>query len=89
MAWLLAAGRDTISQILFVLIVTTAIGFLNLHHCIAGTVEVLAGVITSPTLFLEDFLRFLLLSSLGNAFGGVIFVAVIKYGHATQTTKKV
>jgi len=88
LAWLLAAGRDTISQILFVFIVTTAIGFLNLHHSIAGTVEVLAGVITSPTLTLKDFLHFLLLSSLGNACGGVIFVAIIKYGHATQKSKE-
>jgi formate/nitrite transporter FocA (FNT family) len=88
LAWLLAAGRDTISQVLFVFIVTSAIGFLNLHHSIAGTVEVLCGVITFPDLYFKDFLRFLFLSTIGNAFGGVIFVALIKYGHAIQTSEK-
>jgi formate/nitrite transporter FocA (FNT family) len=86
-AWLLAAGRDTISQVLFVFVITSAIGFLNLHHSIAGTVEVLCGVITSPALHLMDFLRFLVLSATGNAFGGVIFVALIKYGHAVQISE--
>jgi formate/nitrite transporter FocA (FNT family) len=87
-AWLLAAGRDTISQVLFVFVITSAIGFLNLHHSIAGTVEVLCGVLTSPNIDLIDFLRFLFLSATGNAFGGVIFVALIKYGHAIQTSEK-
>ncbi|MFZ5907057.1 MAG: formate/nitrite transporter family protein [Nitrospirota bacterium] len=88
LAWLLAAGRDTISQVLFVFVVTTAIGFLNLHHSIAGTVEVVTGILTSSELHLKDFLRFSFLSTTGNAFGGVIFVAIIKYGHAMQTIEK-
>jgi formate/nitrite transporter FocA (FNT family) len=82
LTWLLAAGRDTISQVFFVCLVTTAIGFLNLHHSIAGTVEVLSGVILSPDINLLDFLKFLFFSTTGNAIGGVVFVALIKYGHA-------
>jgi formate/nitrite transporter FocA (FNT family) len=84
LAWLLAAGRDTISQIVFVWLVTTAIGFIGLHHCIAGTVEVLAGVFVSPDLGWTDFGRFLFWATLGNAIGGSVFVSLIKYGHASQ-----
>jgi len=82
LAWLIAAGRDTISQVFFVWLVTTAIGLLGLHHSIAGTVEVLAGVFAGPELTMADFARFLVFATLGNAIGGVVFVAVIKYGHA-------
>jgi formate/nitrite transporter FocA (FNT family) len=84
LGWLLAAGRDTISQVFFVWLITTAIGFLNLHHSIAGTVEVLCGVFVDPAITYMDFGRFLFLSTVGNTFGGVIFVALIKYGHAIR-----
>ena len=33
-----------------------------------------------------DYGRFLLWATLGNALGGVIFVALIKYGHVAQST---
>lgn len=85
LAWLMAAGRDTISQIVFVWLVTTAIGYIGLHHSIAGTVEVLAGVFASPSLHWTDFCYFLFWATLGNAIGGSVFVALIKYGHASQS----
>lgn len=88
LTWLLAAARDTISQVFFICLVTTSIGFLNLHHSIAGTVEVLSGVIISPDIHLLDFGRFLFITTIGNAIGGVIFVALIKYGHAVQGSEK-
>jgi formate/nitrite transporter FocA (FNT family) len=84
LAWLLAAGRDTISQIVFVWLVTTAIGFVGLHHCIAGAVEVLAAVLSSPSVTWGDFGYFIFWTTLGNAVGGSVFVALIKYGHASQ-----
>jgi formate/nitrite transporter FocA (FNT family) len=82
LSWLVAAGRDTISQIVIVWLVTTAIGFAGLHHVILGTVEVLSGAFSGQGINVNDFGRFLLWSTLGNAFGGVFFVALIKYGHA-------
>ncbi|MDX1623495.1 MAG: formate/nitrite transporter family protein [Gemmatimonadota bacterium] len=81
MSWLVSAGRDTISQIFFVWLIATAIGFAGLHHSIAGTVEVLAGVFSGPGVTLGDFWHFLLWTTVGNAIGGVFFVALIKYGH--------
>jgi formate-nitrite transporter family protein len=81
LSWLVAAGRDTISQVVLVWLVTVCIGFTGLHHAVLGTVEVLAGVFSQQTTALE-FARFLLWTTLGNIVGGVIFVALIKYGHS-------
>jgi formate/nitrite transporter FocA (FNT family) len=84
LAWLLAAGRDTMSQIVCVWIVTAGIGVAQLHHVVVGTVEVLAGVLVSPDLGLVDLGRFVVLAATGNAIGGVVFVALIKYSHAVR-----
>jgi formate-nitrite transporter family protein len=84
LSWLVAAGRDTISQIVVVWLITTAIGFAGLHHVILGTVEVLSGVFSGQGINVYDFGRFLLWATLGNIFGGVFFVALIKYGHAQE-----
>ena len=82
LSWLVAAGRDTVSQIVLVWIVATAIAFANLHHCVLGAVEVLAGVFADEGLVLADYGRFLLWATLGNIVGGVFFVAFLKYGQA-------
>lgn len=87
LSWLVTAGRDTTSQILIVWIVTTSIGLAHLHHCIAGTAEVVAGMVAAD-LTLGDAAHFLTWATLGNIFGGVVFVALMKYGHVTQGGKK-
>jgi formate-nitrite transporter family protein len=84
LSWLVAAGRDTISQIVVVWLITTAIGFAGLHHVILGTVEVLSGAFSGQGIHVSDIGRFLLWATLGNTFGGVFFVALIKYGHAQE-----
>jgi len=81
-SWMVAAGRDTISQILMVWIVTTAIGLGGMHHVVLGTVEVLSAVFARQGIGGWDFGRFLVWATLGNAVGGSVFVALIKYGHA-------
>jgi formate/nitrite transporter FocA (FNT family) len=85
LSWLVAASRDTISQIFIVWLVTFGIGLLHLHHCMAGSAEVLAGVFTGLGADLAGFGRFLLWSTLGNAAGGIVFVALIKWGHARSS----
>jgi formate-nitrite transporter family protein len=84
LSWLVTASRDTVSQILFVWLVTFALGFSHLHHAIAGTAEVLAGLFAGQGITLADFGRFLGLATLGNVIGGVVFVAILKFAHATQ-----
>lgn len=88
MSWLVAAARDTISQLLVVWLVASVIGLAKLHHSIAGTVEVLAGAFSGPGVTFADFGRFLLWTALGNALGGFFFVALIKYGHVRQAGQK-
>lgn len=84
LSWLLASAQGTMSRIVFVWIVTSMIGLAGLHHCIAGTVEVAAGVIASDALRWADFGRFLFWATAGNAVGGVLFVSLLKYGHAVR-----
>ena len=82
LSWLVAAGRDTISQIVIVWMVTTTIGIGHLHHSIVGSVEVLAGLFTSGETTFADFGHFLLWTTLGNAIGGPVFLALLKHTHA-------
>ena len=81
LSWLVAASRDTIGQIFIVGLITTAIGLCHLHHAVAGTAEVLAGVFSGRGATMADFGSFLLWATLGNILGGVLFVALIKFGH--------
>ncbi|MBF5045488.1 formate/nitrite transporter family protein [Aggregicoccus sp. 17bor-14] len=81
LSWLVTAGRDTVSQTFFVFLATFFIGLLGLHHCIAGTIEVLLGVFSGEGASLAGYGRFLLLATLGNILGGSVFVALLKYGH--------
>lgn len=83
-SWLVTASRETISQIVIVWIITTAIGISHLHHSIVGTIEVLAAIFAGQGVTFRDYLHFLTWATLGNAAGGLIFVAVIKYAHARR-----
>jgi formate/nitrite transporter FocA (FNT family) len=84
LSWLVTAARDTISQIAIVLLITGTIGLGHLHHCIVGACEVLAAVFAGTPVGAGDFGHFLLWSTLGNAVGGVLFVAIVKYAHASR-----
>lgn len=79
LSWLVTAGRDTISQIFFVWLVTFTIGLGGLHHSITGSAEVLAAVFVGAGVSLSDFGRFLVLTTLGNAAGGIVFAVLIRY----------
>lgn len=84
LSWLVAASRDTIGQIALVWLVTASIGFCHLPHCVAGAAEVLAGVFAGQGVTLAELFRFLALTTAGNIVGSVVFVALIKYGHAKK-----
>ena len=83
LSWLVTAARDTISQIALTTVIASVIGFAHLHHVVVGSVEVLAGVFSGQGVSMNDYGRFLLWTTLGNAVGGPLFVAIIKYGHAS------
>lgn len=81
LAWLGVASRDTASQIIVVVVTTFVIGIANLHHSIAGSIEILMAVIAGVGPTLADYLAFAPLAIIGNAIGGAVFVALLKSGH--------
>lgn len=87
LAWLITAAQETTSRLLIIWMVTATIGILHLPHSIAGNVEVLFGLFVSPGITVLDYLVFLFLATVGNAVGGAIFVALLKYGHVVRGAK--
>ena len=81
LSWMVTSVKGSSARILLVVAVTTIIGFGHLPHSIAGNVEVVAGLLTSPAITFGDYVRFLVLATAGNVFGGTIFVALLKYGY--------
>ncbi|SHJ11948.1 formate/nitrite transporter family protein [Aquimarina spongiae] len=79
LSWLLTSSDSTISRILIIYIITAVIGAMGLHHSIVGNIEVFSGLITSNEITLRDYLLFQTIAILGNALGGVVFVALLKY----------
>jgi len=84
LTWLVGAARDTISQLVLIVIVAGSIGLASLHHSIAGSVEMLFGVFSGSTTA-GAFFAFLVWAILGNAFGGTVFVALLKYSHVVRS----
>ncbi|WP_144603775.1 formate/nitrite transporter family protein [Algoriphagus algorifonticola] len=79
LSWLLASVRDTVSQIVIIFLITSVLSFASLHHSIIGNIEVFTGMISSEQIHLMDYLSFQSTALVGNAFGGAIFVALLKY----------
>ncbi len=86
LSWLVSAAQETLSRVVFVWLVTAAIGFMHLPHCIAGNVEVLMAVLAGSTYGFGTYAGFLALSTAGNVVGGSVFVALLKYGHVVRGT---
>lgn len=80
LSWLIAGGRDTTSQILFIGLIGIAIGALGLHHSITGSIEMLAGLMADPAISWGAVLYVVSWTTLGNAIGGILFAFVIRQG---------
>jgi len=89
LGWLTTAARDTISQIVLIWLVTVVIGLGKMHHSIAGTIEVLLSVFSGTGATVADYGRFIVLAAVGNAIGGAIMVACLKFGSIERSTKPV
>lgn len=79
LSWLVSAGRDTISQIFFIWLITAAISLGHLHHAITGSVEMFAALFAGQSVGVLDLGYFLLWTTVGNALGGVLFAVLIQY----------
>ncbi len=80
LGWLVTSSKDSLSRIFVIILVTFVIGLAGLHHCIVGSIEVLAGLMTSEKIRLIDYVNFQVWATLGNVLGGTIFVGILKYG---------
>ncbi len=85
LSWLVTSATETTSRILIVALITSLIGLGGLHHSIVGSIEVFVGFLTSDTIGFTDYLYFQSLTTIGNAIGGVFFVAIIKYSHTVRS----
>jgi formate/nitrite transporter FocA (FNT family) len=86
LAWLMAASRDTIGQIVFVCLTTFLIGIAGFHHSIAGTIEVLLALFARAGPTWADYGRFITAAAVGNAVGGALFVAALRFGQVRAST---
>lgn len=79
LSWLLTSSDSTISRILVIYIITAVIGAMGLHHSIVGNIEVFSGLMVSKKITIPEYLSFQSIAITGNAIGGVVFVAFLKY----------
>ncbi len=80
LSWLIAGGRDTTSQILFIWLIGTTIGALGLHHSVTGGVELFTAALADPGMNWATALAVLAVMTAGNAVGGVIFALLVEQG---------
>jgi len=87
LSWLVTASKETISTIFIVFIITFLIGMGHLHHSIVGSIEVFTAFLLTDKVSFLDYLRVQGITTLGNAVGGVVFVAILKYAHIEHKAK--
>ncbi|WP_276270550.1 formate/nitrite transporter family protein [Haloarcula litorea] len=84
LSWLLTSAGDSITRLTIVVLTTFVIGFFHLPHCVAGNIEVLAGIFAGAPISYGEWAQFLAITTVGNAVGGVVFVSIIKYAHVRR-----
>jgi formate-nitrite transporter family protein len=77
LSWLLTAGRDGVSQIFFIWLITGVIAFGRLPHAISGAIELFVVLFSPGTERLANAGRVLAWTTMGNAAGGVLFAVLI------------
>lgn len=85
LGWLVSSSQDSLTRVFMIILVTGVISLGGFHHCIIGSIEVISGVISGEAITWADYGKFQLWATLGNAIGGVVFVALLKFSHAKRT----
>jgi formate-nitrite transporter family protein len=78
-AWMVIASHYTSGQILTTWLITFVVGAGEFSHCIAGSSEILASVV-SGSLPAFGYLRWIIPVTLGNVLGGVTIVTLLNFG---------
>jgi formate/nitrite transporter FocA (FNT family) len=85
LSWLLSSAQDTLSRVAMIFFITFIISIAGLHHCIVGSIEIFMAYFGGANdISGLEFLRFQSLGTLGNIIGGVVMVALVKYGHSRR-----
>jgi formate/nitrite transporter FocA (FNT family) len=87
MSWILAAARDTTSQILAIWLTTAPIAAFGFKHSIAGATEMFYRSWMGDASWGDALLRFEIPALLGNIVGGVVLVALVNHGQAGGKSK--
>jgi len=85
LSWLLSSAQDTLSRVAMIFFITFIISIAGLHHCIVGSIEIfMAYFANANNISGLEFFKFQALSTVGNIIGGVVLVALVKYGHSKR-----
>jgi formate/nitrite transporter FocA (FNT family) len=85
MAWLIAATRDTMAQIVLVWLTTAPIAAFGFKHSIAGAVEAFYRSAMGDAPWSQMIFRFEIPAILGNIVGGVVLVALLNHGQVSKS----
>lgn len=84
LSWLIAGGRDTTSQFLFIWLIGLTIGVLGLHHVITGGIALMAAAMVDTEVVWSGIAHFFVWTTLGNAVGGIAFAFLVRQGVRMQ-----
>lgn len=87
-AWMVAASKDTISQVFFIYGLAFLIPAAGLPHCIAGSSEVLMTVFSGEFSWGNYGIGFLVPTTIGNILGGIFVVTLLNYGQVIGSKAK-
>ncbi len=74
------AARDTIGQIVAIVLVTGAIAIGPFHHVVLGSTELLTAVLAGAGTSWQEYPHVTVWAAVGNTVGGAVFVAGLSYG---------
>ncbi len=86
MAWIVSGSSWTIGQVVVIWALTVVVGMGRFAHCVASSGEILSALFSgfvSPGVYVH----WLAAATLGNIFGGVIFVTLLNFGQVSDTKK--
>lgn len=86
--WIALSSRTITGRVIAIYIVTFLIGIGGLHHAIAGSIEVVIAILMNSKFHIEDLVKLLTASILGNTIGGAVFVALLNYLQIKLEIKK-
>lgn len=87
MAWLIAATRDTMAQIVLIWLTTAPIAAFGFKHSIAGAVEAFYRAAAGDAPWSQMIFTFEIPAILGNVVGGVVLVALLNHGQVSKARK--